>query len=92
MFGTNLVISGALVSSLGMSATPKSDAAAKENDPRSQLRFPSWYNPYTPESIERRRKLFEDIARNRTPESDEAMEKLYRMFADDDENEIADTQ
>ena len=70
--------------------TPNHDATAQETELISQLRLPSWYNPYTPEAIDRRRKLFEDIARNRTPESDAAMETVYRMFAEDADDSRAD--
>jgi hypothetical protein len=60
-------------------------ATEADNGARAKLRFPSWYNPYSPEVVERRRKLFEEIARNRTPESEDAMDKVYRMFADEDD-------
>jgi hypothetical protein len=57
-----------------------STAQAKED--AAKLR--ASYDPGNPEVIGRRRKLFEDIARNRTPESDIAMQKIAKMFADDD--------
>ena len=65
-------------------------ATEADNDARARLRFPSWYNPYTPDAIERRRKLFEDIARNRTSESEDAMDKVYRIFAEEDD--LADVE
>ena len=60
-------------------------ATEADNDARAKLRFPTWYNPYTPDAIERRRKLFEEIARIRTQESEDAMDKFYRLFADEDD-------
>ena len=49
-----------------MSATP-----ARKNPP---------YDPQDPEVAKRRKKLFEEIARNRTPETDAAMNKIAERF------------
>jgi hypothetical protein len=69
-----------------MPSTPAENSnTVTDSDARSKLRFPSWYDPYSPEGIERRRKLFENIARDRTPQSEEAMEKLITMFEEDDD-------
>jgi hypothetical protein len=43
-------------------------------------RFPKAYDPASPEVRERRRKLFEEIAKTRTPETDEAMNKIASQF------------
>ena len=45
-----------------------------------QRRFPKAYDPTSPDVRERRRKLFEEIARTRTPETDEAMNKIASRF------------
>ena len=66
-----------------MATTAQTDKPGTKEIPT--LRFPASYNPTSPEVIERRRKLFEDIARNRTPESDVAMAKIAKMFAEDDD-------
>lgn len=43
-------------------------------------RFPKAYDPTSPDVRERRRRLFEEIARTRTPETDEAMNKIASRF------------
>jgi len=43
-------------------------------------RFPKAYDPANPQVAERRRKLFEQIAKTRTPETDEAMNKIASRF------------
>jgi hypothetical protein len=53
---------------------------ASFNDEPERERFPKAYDPSSPEVRERRRKLFEDIARTRTPETDEAMNKIASRF------------
>jgi hypothetical protein len=69
-----------------MPSTPAEKSNAEtDSDARSKLRFPSWYNPYSPEGVERRRKLFENIARDRTAGSEEAMDQLIAMFEEDDD-------
>jgi hypothetical protein len=45
---------------------------------RSQ--FPKAYDPTCPEVRERRRRLHEAIAKNRTPETDAAMNKIAERF------------
>jgi hypothetical protein len=67
-----------------MASLPSLKSSA-DSDERSKLRFPSWYNPYSKEGVERRRKLFEEIAQNRTPETDQAMARLIAMFEEDDD-------
>jgi hypothetical protein len=55
---------------------------AQANKDAAKLR--AGYDPGNPEVIERRRKLFEDIARNHTTETDVAMMKIAKMFAEGD--------
>jgi hypothetical protein len=40
--------------------------------------FPSWYDPNSPEVIERRRKLFANLEAQHSKEAEEAMDKLAR--------------
>jgi hypothetical protein len=42
------------------------------------LRFPPWYDPNSPEVIERRRKLFAALEAGYSKEAEEAMDKLAR--------------
>jgi hypothetical protein len=42
----------------------------------SKLRFPRWYDPNSPEVIERRRKLFASINAGYSKEAEQAMDKL----------------
>jgi hypothetical protein len=65
--------------------TAEGKVEPSQTGPGAKLRFPSWYDPYSTEGIERRRKLFEEIARNRTPETDDAMERLIATFDEDDD-------
>ena len=61
-------------------AADKSDQSGMEFNPRESVRRTQGYDPNSPETKERRRKLFEAISRNRTPETDAAMNKLASDF------------
>jgi hypothetical protein len=56
--------------------TPQGDEA----NPVPTLRIRKDYDPYSEETKERRRKLFDAIERGRTPETDAAMNKFADRF------------
>jgi hypothetical protein len=56
----------------------KSEATPSAKKELPKLRFPSWYDPDSPEVKERRRKLFAAIDAGYSKEAEEAMDKLAR--------------
>ena len=60
-----------------MAASRKS-ADTNSSNGIAKLRFPSWYDPNSPEVKQRRRKLFAAIDAGYSKEAEEAMDKLAR--------------
>jgi hypothetical protein len=56
------------------------DSKSSSGSTDARSRFAKAYDPQTPETQERRRRLFEEIARNRTAETDAAMNKVAARF------------